>query len=171
MRFELDPELTPELREQLIELWTEVSNAGGSVGFVGQVSRDQIEPVARATFAGIDSGLDRLLLGFDEDGVAAAMAIFVSERFALSAHWCTLGRVMVHPRRQGRGDGAALMRAAERIGREMGLVALRITVRGGMGLERFYTPLGYREVGRLPGALRLAPGDDRDEVIMWLDLS
>jgi hypothetical protein len=31
--------------------------------------------------------------------------------------------------------------------------------------------LGYREVGRLPGALRVAPGDDRDEVLMWLPLA
>lgn len=28
--------------------------------------------------------------------------------------------------------------------------------------------LGRREVGRWPGALRLAPGDDRDEVLMIL---
>jgi hypothetical protein len=40
-------------------------------------------------------------------------------------------------------------------------------VRGGLGLERFYDRLGYREVGRLPGALRVAADDDRDEILMW----
>jgi predicted N-acetyltransferase YhbS len=171
MRFELDPELTDVVREQIITLWTDASNAGGSIGFVGQVTRDDVAPVARAAFDGIAAGIDRLLVGYDEDGVVAAMLILVSQRFALSEHWRTLGRVMVHPRRQGRGEGAALMREGERIGREMGLAGLHITVRGGMGLERFYGPLGYREVGRLPGALRVAPGDDRDEVLMWLDLN
>ena len=47
---------------------------------------------------------------------------------------------------------------------------MQLTVRGGTGTEAFYTRLGYREVGRLPGALRVAPGDDRDEIIMWLDI-
>ncbi len=171
MRFALDPELIPELREQLVDLWTDVSNAGGAVGFPGRVTRAQVEEVAGPTFEGIDAGIDRLIVGYDEDGAAAAMAILVSKRFALSAHWRTVGRVMVHPRRQGRGEGAALMREAARVGRAMGLEGLHITVRGGMGLERFYTPLGYKEVGRLPGALRIAPGDDRDEIEMWLDLS
>ncbi|GAA1638007.1 GNAT family N-acetyltransferase [Catellatospora bangladeshensis] len=171
MRFVLDPELTLELREQLVGLWTDVSNAGGAVGFAGAVTRAQVEEVAGPTFEGVDAGIDRLIVGYDEDGAAAAMAILVSKRFALSAHWRTVGRVMVHPGRQGRGEGAALMREAERVGRAMGLEGLHITVRGGMGLERFYTPLGYKEVGRLPGALRMAPGDDRDEIEMWLDLS
>ncbi len=50
----------------------------------------------------------------------------------------------------------------------MGLEQLHLAVRGGMGLETFYGRLGWREVGRWPGALRLRPGDDRDEVLMLL---
>jgi hypothetical protein len=38
-----------------------------------------------------------------------------------------------------------------------------LAVRGGIGLEAFYARLGWREIGRWPDALRLAPGDDRDE--------
>jgi hypothetical protein len=34
-------------------------------------------------------------------------------------------------------------------------------------LEPFYERLGYKEVGRLPGALRVGPGDDRDEIVFW----
>jgi hypothetical protein len=44
---------------------------------------------------------------------------------------------------------------------EMGLEQLRLAVRGGCGLEPFYARLGWKEIGRWPGALRLAPGDDR----------
>jgi histone acetyltransferase (RNA polymerase elongator complex component) len=77
---------------------------------------------------------------------------------------------MVHPDLQGRGYGAALMREAERAAREIGWDALHLTVRSGLGTERFYAGLGYKEVGRLPGALRVAPGDDRDEIHMWLAL-
>lgn len=77
---------------------------------------------------------------------------------------------MVHPDHQGHGCGVAIMREAERLGRKIGWDALHVTVRGGLGLEKFYSRLGYKEVGRLPEALRVAPGDNRDEILMWLPL-
>jgi GNAT superfamily N-acetyltransferase len=170
LRFVLDPDLTTDLRERLVALWVDVTNAGGAVGFVAPVTADEVRPVAEATLAAVADGPDRLLVGFDGDR-PVAVAIFVDNRFRLKTHYRVLKRVMVHPDTQGRGHGAALMSEAERIGRAWGLAALHVTVRGGLGLESFYHRLGYREVGRLPGALRVAPGDDRDEVLMWLDLA
>jgi GNAT superfamily N-acetyltransferase len=170
IRFVPDPELTTGLRRQLVALWTAVTNAGGAVGFVAPVTEREVWTVAEAAFAGIDDGHDRLLIGY-EDERPVAFLIFAGNRFALKSHWCTLKRVMVHPDRQGAGYGAAIMREAEHLGRASGWEALHVTVRGGLGLEGFYQRCGYREVGRLPGALRLAPGDDRDEVLMWLPLS
>lgn len=51
---------------------------------------------------------------------------------------------------------------------EMGLEQLHLAARGGVGLEDFYGRLGWKEIGRWPGALRLAPGGDRDEILMIL---
>ncbi|MEU3453006.1 GNAT family N-acetyltransferase [Micromonospora sp. NPDC006766] len=170
LRFVLDPVLTAELREQIVALWLDVTNAGGAVGFVAPVTAAEVRPVAEAGFAGITDGPDRLLAAYEGDRLVGILAI-CDNRFHLTTHWRTLKRVMVHPDTQGRGYGAALMREAERIGRELGLAALHVTVRDGLGLGEFYGRLGYREVGRLPAALRLAPGDDRDEVFMWLDLA
>lgn len=169
LRFVLDPDLTPALREQIVDLWVDVTNAGGAVGFVAPVTANAVRPVAEATFAEIADGPDRLLVGYEGDRPVGIL-IICANRFHLKRHYRVLKRVMVHPDTQGRGYGAALMREAERLGRELGLEALHVTVRGGLGLEPFYDRLGYREVGRLPGALRLAPGDDRDEVFMWLEL-
>jgi hypothetical protein len=65
--------------------------------------------------------------------------------------------------------GSALMTSARQISQqEIGLEQLHLAARAGMGLERFYARLGWREIGRWPGALRLAAGDDRDEVLMIL---
>jgi hypothetical protein len=50
----------------------------------------------------------------------------------------------------------------------MGLEQLHLAARGGTGLEDFYARLGWREVGRWPGKLRLAPDDTRDEILMIL---
>ncbi|MGW5671604.1 N-acetyltransferase family protein [Micromonospora sp. NPDC003776] len=170
LRFVLDPELTPALREQLVDLWVDVTNAGGAVGFVAPVAAADVRPVAERTFADITGGPDRLLVGY-AGARPVAVLIFADNRFHLKNHWGILKRVMVHPDTQGRGYGLDLMREAARRAPELGWSALHVTLRGGQGLEEFYGRLGYREVGRLPGALRVGPGDDRDEVFMWLDLA
>jgi GNAT superfamily N-acetyltransferase len=167
--FLLDPPVTAELRAQIVALWAEVTNAGGAVGFVAPVTADEVRPVADAALAGVSAGLDRLLVALDDERLVALLFI-VDNRFVLKDHWRVLKRVMVVPGSQGRGYGAALMREAAAVAAAAGLAGLQVTVRDGHGLDRFYRRLGYREVGRIPGALRVAPGDDRDELFMWLDL-
>ncbi|MFI6073589.1 GNAT family N-acetyltransferase [Actinoplanes sp. NPDC051343] len=167
--FELDPPLTDDLRERIVALWVEVTNAGGAVGFVAPVAADDVRPLAEASLAAVENGPDRLLIQTD-DGELTGLLFMVDNRFAFKDHWRVLKRVMVTPREQGRGLGTALMREAERIGRAMGLAALHVTVRAGTNTEKFYERLGYTEVGRLPGALRIGPDDERDEIFMWMPL-
>ncbi|GAA3913201.1 GNAT family N-acetyltransferase [Actinoplanes auranticolor] len=169
LSFVLDPPLTDALRADIVALWTDVTNAGGAVGFVAPVIPDDVRPVAEKALAGVAEGVDRLLIGVD-DGRLVAVLFIADNRFPLKAHWRVLKRVMVRPGSQGRGYGAALMREAAVVASELGLAGLQVTVRDGHGLDGFYRRLGYREVGRVPGALRIAPGDDRDELFMWLDL-
>ncbi|MGW6916130.1 N-acetyltransferase family protein [Kitasatospora sp. NPDC054939] len=170
--FTLDPDLDLDLREEIVRLWTDVSNAGGAVGFVPPVTEDDVWVTAEKQFAGIaPAGPDRLLVAREEgSGRLAGLLVFASMRFSLMEHWRLLVRVMVHPDFQGRGYGAGLLAEAERVARDWGLAGLRLYLRGGQGLERFYTRCGWTEVGRVPGGIRVAPGDDRDDVTMWLDL-
>lgn len=89
--------------------------------------------------------------------------------FELIAHWGTLHHVQTRPTARGRGYGSALMNKVRAISRdEMGLEQLHLAARGGVGLEEFYGRLGWKEVGRWPGALRLRENDDRDEILMLL---
>jgi GNAT superfamily N-acetyltransferase len=169
LSFELDPPLTADLRAEILALWVAVTNAGGAVGFVPPVTEDDVRPTADATLDAVAAGRDHLIGGFDGDKLTA-LVFLVDNGHALKDHWRVLKRVMVAPGSQGRGYGVAIMREAATVAEKMGLAALQLTVRGGTGTEAFYTRLGYREVGRIPGALRVAPDDDRDEIIMWLDL-
>ncbi|MFI2072424.1 MULTISPECIES: GNAT family N-acetyltransferase [Streptomyces] len=85
------------------------------------------------------------------------------------SHWGTIHHLQTHPGFRGRGVGSALVRELRRIARdELGLEQLHLAARGGQGLEDFYGRLGWREIGRWPEALRLAPDDTRDEVLMIL---
>ena len=84
----------------------------------------------------------------------------------LRQHWAAVVRVQVHPSRQGTGLGRVLMDGVHDIARSRGWEFLTLTVRDGTGTEAFYQRLGYTEYGRLPGAIRVAPGDDRDEILL-----
>jgi GNAT superfamily N-acetyltransferase len=73
---------------------------------------------------------------------------------------------MVHPELQGQGAGRRLLEGLHAMARDLELEQLNLSVRGGTGTERFYRHFGYIEFGRNPRAIRLAPGDDRDEILM-----
>ncbi|MGW6980400.1 N-acetyltransferase family protein [Streptomyces sp. NPDC054932] len=171
LTFTLDPVVDPSLCEGILALWVDVSNAGGAVGFVPPVTSGDIRASLDSHLTAIADGSCRLLVGHDEHGAVAATAFLTHNTHRLQLHWLWAYTVMVHPRHQGKGRGRELMAATEAAARTIGNIdAIRLTCRGGLGLEHFYASCGYKEVGRVPGAIRVAPGDDRDDVIMLLPL-
>ncbi len=172
LTFTADPAITPTLRDGILDVWTDVTNAGGAVGFVAPVTPEDIRPALLRQFTDMAEGRSRLVVGHDEDGRVAATAFLTRNTHRLMTHWIWLYTVMVHPRHQGKGYGRDLLAEAERAASAMdGVEAIRLGCRGGLGLERFYASCGYKEVGRVPDAIRVAPGDDRDDVIMLLTLT
>ncbi|MFD6420786.1 GNAT family N-acetyltransferase [Streptomyces sp. NPDC060198] len=171
LTFTLDPAFDSELRDGILTLWTDVSNAGGSVGFVPPVTTEDIRPELLKHLTAIVEGRTRLLVGRDESGEVAATAFLTLNTHRLMRHWLWLYTVMVHPSHQGKGYGRDLMAAAAEAARGVdGIEAIRLTCRGGTGVDRFYGSCGYKEVGRVPDAIRVAPGDDRDDITMLLPL-
>jgi GNAT superfamily N-acetyltransferase len=122
-------------------------------------------PLLDKLLEGVASGRDVLAL-LTVDGEIAGFASVVGSLSPLRRHWGTVLRVQVHPSRQGAGLGRVLMDGVHRIARDRGWEFIHLTARGGTGVDGFYRGLGYEEVGRLPGAIRVAPGDDRDEIVM-----
>ncbi|GAA1357340.1 GNAT family N-acetyltransferase [Streptomyces beijiangensis] len=171
LTFEVDPSIDPELRDGVLALWADVSNAGGAVGFVPPVTPEAIRPELLKHFAAMADGRTRLLVGRDADGTVAATAFLAYNSHRLMTHWLWLYTVMVHPSHQGKGYGRDLMAAAADAARTSeGIEAIRLTCRGGTGADSFYAACGYKEYGRVPDAIRVAPGDDRDDITMLLPL-
>lgn len=161
----------PELRDALVGCWERVSNAGGAVAF----------PFLPVDEAAVRQAVEELLTSLGEhqrllvalvDGALAGWLVLSRSDSALVRHWGTVTRVQSDLPYRGRGIGVALMQEAARAARDdLGLEQLHVEVRGGQGLEAFYERLGWREVGRWPGALRLSARDSRDEVLMVLPLA
>lgn len=171
LRYVLDPAVDRRLVDGLCGMWADVVNAGGAVGFVPTVTADDIRPELLSHLSAMSAGRTRLLAGFDGDGEVKATAFFTFNTHRLMRHWVWLYTVMVHPDRQGGGQGRELLAAAEDAARGMdGIRGIRLTCRSGLGLERFYGSCGYKEVGRVPDAIKAADDDFRDDVTLWRPL-
>ncbi|MEU6497811.1 GNAT family N-acetyltransferase [Streptomyces sp. NPDC046984] len=167
-------ELTHDLRQELVDCWVTVSNAGGAVIPHGvalpPVTPKDVGTVFDQIVDALDPQRSRLLVATAE-GVLAGWLLLRRDPHPLIAHCGVVNHVQSHTRFRRQGIGAALMRRVRGVARdEMGLERLGLTPRSGLGLEDFYRKLGWVEVGRWPGALWVAPGDDRDEILMSLVL-
>jgi GNAT superfamily N-acetyltransferase len=159
----------PALVAAMTECWIEVTNSGGAVGFPSPpISSDDVEPVMAALIASLEPTRVRVIIALT-DGELAGWVVIAGNPAQVVAHWATVQRLQTRPKFQGQGVGRTLMQRVTVTARDtMGLDQLWLTLRGGMGLEDYYRSLGWQEVGRHPGGLRLSPGDDRDEIFMLL---
>jgi GNAT superfamily N-acetyltransferase len=157
------------LRQELTACWIEVTNAGGAAGFpFPPVDVGHVAPVVDALVSRLDPDRNRILLARIGGSLAGWVALS-RDASPLIAHWGVVSHLQTQLAHRNEGIGSALMRRLRGVARDdMGLEQLHLAVRGGMGLEAFYSRLGWQVVGRWPGKLRLAPDDTRDEVLMIL---
>ena len=157
------------IRQQMTDCWIAVSNAGGAAGFpFPPVDARHVAPAVDQLADQLDPQRSQILLALD-NGTLMGWVVISRDANPLIAHWGTVNHLQTQPGHRNHGIGSALMHELRRIARdEMGLEQLHLAARGGVGLEDFYTRLGWRETGRWPNKLRLAPDDTRDEVLMTL---
>lgn len=153
----------------LTALWIAATRAGGAVGFPADAPAQEIRAAAAESVEEVRAGHQEMLaIGSDADLVGT---VFLRPGTGpRTAHRADVLRLMVHPDRQRRGLGTALLDAAVARAAARGLEQLLLSARGGTTLPAFYLAQGWTEVGVFPAALRLGPGPDdlRDE--HWFQL-
>jgi GNAT superfamily N-acetyltransferase len=168
----------PRLRAELLDTWVRVTDAGGAVGFVAPADRALVAETLDSALRRVGSGQDALGVlrrgadpGADPGaGRAVGMGILSASASPLRRHWRTVLRLMVDPDLQGQGAGRALIDGLHEMARGLELEFVCLAVRGGLGIEGFYAHLGYEQFGRNPHAIRVGPGDERDEIHMRFTL-
>ena len=155
-----------QTRESLLDLWCSVNDTGGAVGFLPGAPRHRVAGALATHEEGMADGTTTgvVLRGVDRRVVGAGF--WVADANPLLGHSRTAYRIMTAPDLRGRNLGRLLMAAMHRVAREQGVEVAVLDVRSGLGTTRFYEVCGYVEVGRVPGVIRVAPGDDRDSVVM-----
>ena len=149
-----NPPFDAGLADALVSMWTDVTNAGGTVGFVAPVSEGDVRPVADAAFARVAAGDDDAVVAFDGDQ-AVGLGFLVGNGSPMFGHWASIKRLQRHPISRGRGIGAAVLRELEGAALDRGVARVVLTVRGGTGREAFYLAHGYDIDAWLPGRIRL----------------
>ena len=156
-----------ETRESLLDLWCAVNDHGGAVGFLPGAPRHHVAQALAAHEEGMADGNTTGVLLRAPDRRVVGAGFWVADRNPMLGHTRT-GLPDHDPPRPAR----AQPRAACSWRRCTGWRASRtsrsavLDVRSGLGTTRFYEGCGYVEVGRVPGVIRVAPGDDRDSVVM-----
>jgi RimJ/RimL family protein N-acetyltransferase/L-amino acid N-acyltransferase YncA len=155
-----------QTRASLLDLWCAVNDTGGAVGFLPGAPRHRVAQALAAHEEGMADGDAVAVLLRGQDHRIVAAGFWVADANPLLGHSRTAYRVMTHPGYRGRNLGRLLMAAMHRVARGQGVEVVVLDVRSGLGTTRFYETCGYVEVGRVPGVVRVAPGDDRDSVVM-----
>ncbi|MGL5818565.1 MAG: GNAT family N-acetyltransferase [Phycicoccus sp.] len=153
-------------RAQVLDLWCRVNDAGGAVGFLPGAARELVDDALAAHERQMTDGDAVAGLLVAPRGTVVGCAWLARVRNPLLGHGRWLYGVMTAPERRGRHLGTLLMAGMHRVAREDGIELLQLGYRSGTGVSAFYAGLGYREVGRIPRAIRVGPGDDRDDVTM-----
>jgi len=163
--FGLDPPLDGALTEHIARIWLDVTNAGGAVGAAAPSTHEELQPVREDALGRVAAGKDHMVVAYMDDTLVG-FGFLTFRPGPLFRHWATVKRLQVDPRLQGRGIGGALLDEVARVGRELGLEQLHLTVRGGTGREEFYERHGFRVMARIPDMIRVAPDDTREEIYM-----
>ncbi|XVX18894.1 GNAT family N-acetyltransferase [Actinomycetota bacterium] len=153
-------------RAEILDLWCRVNDAGGAVGFLPGAPREAVAEALAAHEDLMARGQQTLVVLRASGGQLRGLAFWDAGTNPLLAHCRWLYRVMVDPDQQGRGLGLLLMAGLHRVAREDGVEIASLGVRGGTGTTAFYRQCGYEITGRIQGAIRVAPGDDRDDITL-----
>lgn len=153
----------PEFAAELADLWYRVSRAGGAVGFGTDVERPEVAAAAVRLVGDVRAGATSMLAARD-GGALVGTVRFERGDAPVVRHRAMLKLLMVDPDRQRGGLGRRLVDACLAAAAAEGVEQVYLSARSGTGLEEYYPRLGWREVGRFPGGVRVRPGDDRDEI-------
>src|SRR5881394_1844277 len=107
----------------LADVLIDCVEGGASVSFMHPLSRDRATAFWRRVAPAVAAGERALLVAEDERGVCGTVQL-VLEQPENQPHRADLTKMLVHRRARRRGVGAALMRHAETVARDVGRTLL-----------------------------------------------
>jgi GNAT superfamily N-acetyltransferase len=152
----------------LAELLIDCVDGGASVSFMHPLSKPKALDFWRRVADGVTQGERALLVAEDATGVVGTVQLILNLP-ENQPHRADLSKMLVHRRARRRGLGAALLKAAENLGRECGRSLLVLDTASG-DAERLYAALGWQRCGVIPDYALLPHGGFCDTTYFYLRL-
>jgi GNAT superfamily N-acetyltransferase len=149
----------------LAEVLVDVVEGGASVSFMHPFTRDKAIEFWRGVAEGVAAGQRAVVVAEDERGICgtAQLILALPEN---QPHRADLAKMLVHRRARRRGIGAAVLRAAEDVARELGKTLLVLDTASG-DAERLYARQGWIKVGVIPDYALMPDGAFCDTIVYY----
>jgi GNAT superfamily N-acetyltransferase len=155
--------------DALAEVLIDCVEGGASVSFMHPLTRERATSFWHRVAEGVAAGTRALLVAEDHQGICGTVQL-VLEMPENQPHRADLSKMLVHRRVRRQGLGAALIRAAEDMGRDCGRTLLVLDTVTGSEAERLYERLGWQRVGAIPGYALLPQGGLCSTTVFYRDL-
>lgn len=148
--------VTPREVQALAAVLIDCVEGRASVGFMHPLPVDKAQAFWRRVADDVATGLRALLVAEDSAGIVGTVQL-VLDQPDNQPHRADLCKMLVHRRARRRGVGAALMQAAEDLGRACGKSLLVLDTADDTA-ARLYARQGWQLCGRIPGYALLPHG-------------
>lgn len=155
--------------EELASVLIDCVEGGASVSFMRPLARDRAVAFWHRVAQGVAAGERALLIAEDAQGVCGTVQL-VLQQPENQPHRADLSKMLVHRRARCQGVGAALLEAAENVGRECGKTLLVLDTASN-DAERLYERQGWVRVGAIPGYALLPGGGLCSTTMYYRNLS
>ncbi len=136
--------------DELADVLIDCVDGDASVSFMHPLTRDRALAFWRRVAQGVAVGERAVLVAEDDLGICGTVQLVLAQP-ENQPHRADLAKMLVHRRVRRQGLGAALVQAAEAMGRACGKTLLVLDAVTGGDAARLYERLGWVCVGEIPG--------------------
>lgn len=151
--------------EGLADVLMDVVEGGASVSFMHPFTRDKAIAFWGGVAKGVAAGERAIVVAEDEHGVCGTAQLILSLP-ENQPHRADLAKMLVHRRARRRGVGAAVLRSAEDVARELGKTLLVLDTASN-DAERLYERGGWIKVGVIPDFALMPDGAFCDTIVYY----
>lgn len=157
---------TPEIRAALADLLIETVAAGGSVGFMHPLARDEAEAFWAGSLAAAARGERIVFAALDGDRPVATLTLIFAAQ-PNQPHRAELAKMMTAVSHRGRGHAMALLRHAEAEAAARGRTLLMLDTARDDGAAGLYAKAGFTLAGEIPDYALKPHGGPTGTLFYW----
>ena len=153
----------------LADVLVDCVDGGAGVSFMHPLAPERAQDFWRRVAADVAAGQRALVVAEDDAGIVGTVQLVLAQPDN-QPHRADLAKMLVHRRARRQGLGAALLAAAEQLGRDCGKTLLVLDTVTGGDAERLYARMGWVRVGTIPGYALMPNGEPSGTTLFYKDL-